>query len=51
MGEMIEKAFPEIGVTLGEQHIGEVAYADDLILLAENLEQLQKKLGGLQEGI
>lgn len=51
MGEVIEKAFPEIGVTLGEQRIGEVAYANDLILLAESPEQLQKKLDGLQEGI
>ncbi|ROL32990.1 hypothetical protein DPX16_5885 [Anabarilius grahami] len=51
MGEVIEKAFPEIGVMLGEQRIGEVVYVDDLILLVESAEQLQKKLDGLKEGI
>lgn len=45
----MKKAFPEMGVMLGEQHIGEVVYADDLILLAVSPEQLQKKLDGLQE--
>lgn len=51
MGEVLEEALPETGITLKEEHFGAVAYADDLILVADNPKLLQMKLDGLGRGL
>lgn len=51
MGEGIEEPLPDIGMTWREERIGAIACANDLILLADALEQVQRKEDGLCRGI
>ncbi len=47
MKKAVKAACPEKGVELGGQIIDAIAYADDLVLIAQNSEDLQLKLDGL----
>ncbi len=47
MNKAIQAAYPGKGVELGDQTIDAIAYADDLVLVAQNSEDLQLKLDGL----
>ncbi len=47
MGEVLEEALPEVGIGWGTEQLGSIAYADDLILLADTPGDLQMKLDGL----
>ncbi len=47
MDKAVKAACPEIGVEIGGQHIDAIAYADDLVLIAQNNEEFQLKLEGL----
>ncbi len=47
MNKALKAACPEKGVELGGQHIDAIAYADDLVLIAQNSDELQLKLEGL----
>ncbi len=47
MDKAVKAACPGIGVEIGGQHIDTIAYADDLVLIAQNSEELQLKLEGL----
>lgn len=51
MESVIEAAIPAIGVQLGDQCVHSIAYADELILLAEDQAGLQRKLTGLCEAL
>lgn len=51
MDEVIRAANPNIGVRLGEVCVDSIAYADDLVLLANDKWELQEKLDGLQKGL
>lgn len=47
MNEVVMQALPEKGIKLRGEHIDALAYADDLILFAENGDDLQLKLDEL----
>lgn len=51
MGEVLEEGLPGVGIDWGEDRLGSIAYADDLILLADNPGDLQMKLDGLCKGL
>ncbi len=51
MGEVLEEALPEVGIVWGDDRLGSIAYADELILLADTPGDLQRKLDGLCEGL
>ncbi len=51
MGEVLKEALPEVGISWGDERLGSIAYADDLILLADTPGDLQRKLDGLCKGL
>lgn len=51
MEEVISCAERELGVNLGTSMVDSLAYADDLVLVASNQWDLQRKLEGLQLGL
>ncbi len=50
MVEVLEEV-PEVGSAWGDERLGSIAYADDLILLADTKVDLQRKLDGLCKGL
>lgn len=46
MDKAVKAACPGIGAEIGGQHIDAIAYTDDLVLVAQNSEDLQLKLEG-----
>ncbi len=51
MGEVLQEGRPEVGIVWGEDRLGPIAYADELILLADTPGDLQRKLDGLCKGL
>ncbi len=51
MGEVLEEGLPEVGSAWGDERLGSIVYADDLILLADTKVDLQRKLDGLCKGL
>ncbi len=51
MGEVLEEALLEVGIIWGDERLGSIAYADDLILLADTPGDPQRKLDGLCKGL
>ncbi len=51
MGEVLEEGLPEVGSAWGDERLGSIAYADDLILLADTKVDLHRKLDGLCKGL
>lgn len=51
MEEIVREALPEVGFDLDGQRVDSLAYADDLVLLAEKSPRLQEKLQRLTEAL
>lgn len=51
MEDIVREALPEVGFNLDGQRVDSLAYADDLVLLAEKSPRLQEKLHRLTEAL
>lgn len=51
MDEVLDHAIPDYGVEIDGKRIGCLAYADDLVICAATIDELQDKLRGLEQGL